>query len=415
MITRADAQALDRADPLGEFRDRFVIPEGGPIYLDGNSLGRLPRATAETLRRLVEDDWGERLVEAWEEWIDLPQRVGARLAPLIGAAPDEVIVADSTSANLHRLAGAVLDAYPDRRTLVTDAANFPTDRYVLAGLAAERGGDLRLIGGDPVAGPQVADVAAALDDGVALVCLSHAAYRSAALAGLAAITAAAHEHGALMLWDLSHSVGVVPIDLAAVGAHLAVGCTYKYLNGGPGSPAFLYVRRDLQERLRNPLWGWFGHADQFAFEPGFRPAPGLTRFLVGSIPVLGLTAAGAGIDLVAEAGLAAIRAKSLAATEMMLGLYDGRLAPLGVGLGTPRPAERRGSHLALHHPDGLALSRWLRAEAGVVADFRPPDTLRVAVSPLYTTFAEAWDGLEAIARGLESGIYREFGEGGRVT
>ncbi|MBN2114391.1 MAG: kynureninase [Acidimicrobiia bacterium] len=415
MITRTEAQALDRADPLGGFRDRFVITEGGPIYLDGNSLGRLPRATAATLRRLVEDDWGGRLVEAWEEWIDLPQRVGARLAPLIGAAPDEVIVADSTSANLHRLAGAVLDAFPTRRTLVTDAANFPTDRYVLAGLAAERGGDLRLIGGDPVAGPKVADVAAALDDGVALVCLSHAAYRSAALADLAAITAAAHAHGALMLWDLSHSVGVVPIDLAAAGADLAVGCTYKYLNGGPGSPAFLYVRRDLQERLRNPLWGWFGHADQFAFEAGFRPAPGLTRFLVGSIPVLGLTAAGAGIDLVGEAGLPAVRAKSLTATAMMLGLYDERLAPLGVGLGTPRQAERRGSHLALLHPEGLALSRWLRAEGGVVADFRPPDVLRFAVSPLYTTYTEVWDALDALASALESGAYRGFAPGGRVT
>jgi len=286
---------------------------------------------------------------------------------------------------------------------------------VLAGLAAERGGELRLIDGDPVAGPQVEAVAAALDDGVGLVCLSHAAYRSAALADLGAITAVVHAHGALMLWDLSHSVGVVPIDLAAAGADLAVGCTYKYLNGGPGSPAFLYVRRDLQERLRNPLWGWFGHADQFAFEAGFRPAPGLTRFLVGSIPVLGLTAAGAGIDLVAEAGLPAVRAKSLAATGMMLALYDDRLAPLGVGLGTPRPAERRGSHLALLHPEGLALSRWLRAEGGVVADFRPPDTLRLAVSPLYTTYTEVWDAVEALATALESGAYRGYAPGGRVT
>lgn len=415
MTDRTEAEALDRSDPLRAFRERFVFAPGAPIYLDGNSLGRLPRATVDTLHRLMAEDWGGRLVEAWEEWIDLPQRVGARLAPLIGAAPDEVLVADSTSANLHRLAGAVLDAFPGRRTLVTDAANFPTDRYVLAGLAAERGGELRLIEGDPVAGPQVEDLAAVLDDGVALVCLSHAAYRSAALADLAAITAAAHEQGALMLWDLSHSVGVVPIDLGAVGADLAVGCTYKYLNGGPGSPAFLYVRRDLQERLRNPLWGWFGHADQFAFEAGFRPAPGLTRFLVGSIPVLGLTAAGVGIDLVIEAGLTAIRQKSLAATSLMLDHCDARLAPLGVGLGTPREPERRGSHLALLHPAGLALSRWLRAEGGVVADFRPPDVLRFAVSPLYTTYAEVWDAMEALAVALENGVYRGFSPGGRVT
>ncbi len=415
MTTRAAAEALDRADPLRGFRERFVFAPGAPIYMDGNSLGRLPVASARALHRVVMEEWGGRLVEAWEEWIDLPQRVGARLAPLIGAAPDEVLVADSTSANLHRLAGAVLDAVPGRRTLVTDAANFPTDRYVLAGLAAERGTELRLVVGDPVAGPQVAQVEAALDDGVALVCLSHAAYRSAALADMAAITAAAHRCGALMLWDLSHSVGAVPIDLAGAGADLAVGCTYKYLNGGPGSPAFLFVRRGLQEVLRPPLWGWFGHADQFAFEDGFRPAPGITRFLVGSSPVLGLTAAGAGIDLVAEAGIAAIRAKSITATKMMLEHYDARLAPLGVGLGTPRQPERRGSHLALLHPEGLALSRWLRAEGGVVADFRPPDTLRFAVSPLYTTYTEAWGAMEALAAALESGAYRGSSPGGRVT
>jgi kynureninase len=415
MITRADAEALDWADPLRGYRDRFVFAPGAPIYMDGNSLGRLPRATVEAMRRVVEADWGGRLVEAWEEWIDLPQRAGARLAPLVGAAPDEVLVADSTSANLHRLAGAVLAAFPGRRTLVTDAANFPTDRYVLAGLAAEHGGELRLIEGDPVDGPGVEQVEAALDDGVALVCLSHAAYRSAALADMGPITAAAHRRGALMLWDLSHSVGAVPIDLAAIGADLAVGCTYKYLNGGPGSPAFLFVRRDLQEVLRPPLWGWFGHADQFAFEAAFRPAPGITRFLVGSSPILGLTAAASGIDLVAEAGIAAIRAKSAAATAMMLEHYDARLAPRGVGLGTPRQAERRGSHLALLHPDGLALSRWLRAEGGVVADFRPPDTLRFAVSPLYTRYTEAWDALETLAAALETGDCRGFASGGRVT
>jgi kynureninase len=415
VITRADAAARDEADPLRAFRDRFVFTPGAPIYMDGNSLGRLPRATVEALARAVEQDWGSRLVEAWEDWIDLPQRVGAQLAPLIGAAPGEVLVADSTSANLHRLAGAVLDASPRRRTLVTDAANFPTDRYVLAGLAAERGGELRLIAGDPIAGPQVEHVEAALDDGVALVCLSHAAYRSAALADLAAVTAATHRHGALMLWDLSHSAGAVPVDLTGSGADLAVGCTYKYLNGGPGSPAFLFVRHGLQERLRPPLWAWFGHADQFAFDDTFQPAPGITRFLVGSIPVLGLTAASAGIDLVAQAGIAAIRAKSLLATAMMLEYYDARLAPLGVRLGTPRQPERRGSHLALLHPGGRALSRWLRAEGGVVADFRPPDVLRFAVSPLYNTHAEVWDALEVLASGLESGAYRGFAPGGRVT
>jgi kynureninase len=415
MTTRSDAESLDRADPLRGFRERFVVDGAGPLYMDGNSLGRLPRETVEALRRVVADEWGGRLVEAWEQWIDLPSRVGAHLAPLLGAASDEVILADSTSANLHRLAGAVMDAFPARRALVTDAANFPTDRYVLEGLARERRLELRIVDADPVAGPTAGDVAAALDDGVALVCLSHAAYRSAALADMAAIGEAAHRHGALVLWDLSHSAGVVPIDLAGVGADLAVGCTYKYLNGGPGSPAFLFVRRALQGPLRPPLWGWFGHADQFAFEASFRPARGITRFLAGSPPILGLTAAGVGIDLVAEAGIPAIRAKSLAATSMMLDRYDARLAPLGVGLGSPRDPQRRGSHLALLHPEGLALSRWLRAEAGVVADFRPPDTIRLAVSPLYTSYAEAWDAVESIFAALEDGSYRGFAAGGRVT
>jgi len=415
MTTRHEAALQDRADPLGPFRDRFVIPEGSPTYLDGNSLGRLPRATVEALTRVVAEEWGGRLVEAWEEWIDLPARVGARLAPLLGAAAEEVILADSTSVNLYRLAAAALDAFPMRRALVTDAANFPTDRYVLEGLARERACELRLVESDLLAGPTAADLAAVLDDRVALVCLSHAAYRSAALADLAAIGEAAHRHGALVLWDLSHSAGVVPIDLAGCGADLAVGCTYKYLNGGPGSPAFLFVRRALQEPLRPALWGWFGHADQFAFEPSFRPARGITRFLAGSPSILGLTAAGVGIDLVAEAGIPAIRAKSVAATTMMLERYDTRLAPLGLGLGTPRHPERRGSHLALRHPEGRALSRWLRTEAGVVTDFRPPDTLRLAVSPLYTSYLEAWDALEVLAAGLESAAYRGFPAGGRVT
>ncbi len=414
MTTRCGAVLLDETDPLRPFRAHFVIPEGSPTYLDGNSLGRLPRATVDALARVVTEDWGGRLVESWEDWIDLPARVGARLAPLLGAAPDEVILADSTSVNLYRLAAAALD-FSGRRALVTDAGNFPTDRYVLEGLARERDAELRLLETDPILGPTTADLTPVLDDQVALVCLSHASYRSAALADPVAIGQTAHRRGALVLWDLSHSAGVVPIDLPGWEADLAVGCTYKYLNGGPGSPAFLFVRRSLRESLQPALWGWFGHADQFSFEPGFRPALGMTRFLAGSPPILALTAAGVGIDLVAAAGLPAIRAKSVAATTMMLERYDARLAPLGVGLGTPREAERRGSHLALRHPEGLALSRWLRAEAGVVADFRPPDILRLAVSPLYNSFVEVWDALEALATALESEAYRDFAGGGRVT
>jgi kynureninase len=413
--TREDARALDRADPLAPFRDRFAIDPGGPIYLDGNSLGRLPKAVLKTAERLIAEEWGRGLVESWESWLDLPQRVGALLAPLLGAAADEVIAADSTSVNLYKLAAAALEALPGRTTIVTDAANFPTDRYILEGLARARGGELRTVPSDPIDGPSPEAIATALDDTVALVSLSHAAYRSAALADVAAINAAARGCGALTLWDLSHSAGAVPIDLTGTGTDLAVGCTYKYLNGGPGAPAFLYVRRDLHDGLTQPIQGWFGHAAQFAFEDSYRPAAGIERFLVGSSPVLALTVAAAGIALVAEAGIGAIRAKSTAATTMLLARYDAVLAPLGVGLGTPRDPERRGSHVALLHPEGLALSRWLRTEAAVIADFRPPDVIRLAVSPLYTSFTEVWDAVEAIRSGLASGGFRRAESGGRVT
>ncbi len=414
--SRADAESLDRADALAPFRDRFLLADQGPIYMDGNSLGRLPKETVEKLLLTLVSEWGCGLVESWERWIDLPQRVGAKLAGLIGAEPDEVTLSDSTSVNLYKLAVATLDAMPGRTAVATDAGNFPTDRYLLEGIAAARGMELRLIDSDPVAGPTASDVAAALDEEVALVSFSHVAYRSGALADMAAINQETRRVGALSLWDLSHSVGAVPIDLHSAGSDLAVGCTYKYLNAGPGAPAFLFVRRELQEMLRQPIWGWFGHGDQFAFEPEYRPAAGIERFLVGSPPILAVSAAAIGIDMTAEAGIERIRRKSLAATEMMLQLYDAWLAPLGVGLGTPREPERRGSHLSFVHPEGLSLSRWLRAEGGVVADFRPPNVIRMALAPLYTSFAEAWDALDALREALESGAHRNFGHGdGRVT
>ncbi len=414
--SRADAAAADRTDPLASFRDRFVFADDAPLYMDGNSLGRLPRQTIGTLIQVVARDWGHGLVESWEHWIDLPQRVGAKLAGLIGAEPAEVTLSDSTSVNLYKLAVAALDSQPTRSAVVTDGGNFPTDRYVLEGIAAARGLELRIIDCDPVNGPTVSDLAPALDKNVALVSLSHVAFRSGALADMAAVNQEAQRVGALSLWDLSHSAGAVPVDLATAGSDLAVGCTYKYLNGGPGAPAFLFVRRDLQERICQPIWGWFGHADQFAFEPGYRSSPGIERFLVGSPPILAATVAAPGIDMVAEAGMARIREKSLAATGMMLDLFDAWLAPLGVGLGTPRRPERRGSHLSFTHPEGLSLSRWLRAEGGVVTDFRPPDTIRMAVAPLYTTFVESWDALDALRRALENGAFRRFGNGtGRIT
>ncbi|MDQ6795039.1 MAG: aminotransferase class V-fold PLP-dependent enzyme, partial [Chloroflexota bacterium] len=286
-VDRAKAAALDAADPLRAFRDRFVGRDPDLIYLDGNSLGPLPRATAERLARVVRDEWGRELVRAWNHWLELPGQVGDALArDILGARPGEVILSDSTTVNLYKLAAAALDARPGRRTILADRNDFPTDRYVLEGLAEARGLELRWLEADPVEGPQPTDVASVLDEGVALLVLSLVNYRSAALADLPAITALAHDAGALALWDLSHAAGSVPVGLKAGGADLAVGCTYKYLDAGPGAPAFLYVREELQATLRNPIQGWFGQRDQFAMGQGYRPVAGIGAWLTGTPTIL---------------------------------------------------------------------------------------------------------------------------------
>ena len=413
--TRADAEALDRADPLASFRDRFVVDEErGPVYVDGNSLGRLPRATRERLRQVVDDEWGRDLIGSWATWIDLARSVGDRIGEhVVGARPGEVVVGDSTTVDLYKLVVAALDARPDRRVVVTDAGNFPTDRFVLQGVAAARDLDVRLIAEDP----SPADVEAAVRDGdVALVTLSLVAYRSGAWLDLAGITEAAHCHGALVLWDLSHAAGAVPIDLEASGADLAVGCTYKYLNGGPGAPAFLYVRRDHQEALRQPIWGWFGAADQFAMGPEYRPAPGIDRFQVGTPPVLGLAAVDEGVRVTAEAGMAALDAKRRQLTGFLLQLFDAELAPLGVELATPRSPDRHGSHVSFRHPEAWRLCRALIEELGVVPDFREPDLVRIGLTPLSTTFADVWDAADALRRAVAERRYERFPvERSRVT
>ena len=398
------AEALDRDDPLARFRDEFVFEEGGPLYVDGNSLGRLPKRTREALAETVEQ-WGTALVRAWHEWIDLPTEVGDLLAAnVLGARSSEVVVTDSVTVNLYKLARAVLSARPGRRAVVTDVDNFPTDRYVLEGLVD----DLRLIEGDPVEGPTAADVEAACADGtVALVTLSHVAYRPGALADVPAITEAAHAAGALVLWDLSHSAGAVPVDLEEHGVDLAVGCTYKYLNGGPGAPAFLYVRSELQDELRTPIQGWFGQRDQFAMERPYEPAEGVARFLAGSPQILGLVAVRAGAELVGEAGIEAIGAKGRALTEYAVELHDAILAPLGVGLGTPRDPARRGAHVSFRHPEAWRICRALIERAGVIPDYRGPDTVRFGFPPLYTRFADVREAVELLRRVIERAEYLE--------
>jgi kynureninase len=394
VVSREEALALDRRDPLGGFRERFIV-EG--VYLDGNSLGCLPRATVARLDRLVRHEWGGRGIRGWEEgWLELPVTVGERLAAaVLGAAPGQTAVADSTTVCFYKLACAALDARPGRREIVTDEANFPTDRYVLEGLARARGLKLRWLRFDPAAGPDPAELAGVLGPDTALVSFSHVSYRSAHVAPMRELGALARRAGALTLWDLSHSAGSVPLALDADGADLAVGCTYKYLHGGPGAPAYLYVRADLQDELRQPIWGWLGRRDPFEMAAGYLPAAGIGGFLSGTPPVLGLAAVDEGVRVVAEAGIDAIRAKGIALTEYAIELSDEHLAPLGVSVASPRDPARRGAHVALSHPRARELCAAL-IEAGVIVDFRRPDVIRLGLAPLTTRFADVWDGVEAL-------------------
>jgi kynureninase len=391
-LTREQAAALDRGDQLAGFRDRFVLPEG-VIYLDGNSLGPLPIATKARVMEVVERQWGQSLIRSWTDhgWIDLQFRIGEKIARLIGAAPGTTVVADSTSVNLYKLLAAALQRRPGRRVILTEAGNFPTDLYIAQGLAAH----LRL--GHVVR--QATDVGAALDDGVAVLMLTHVDYRSGAMHDMAALTRAAHAAGVLVLWDLSHSAGAVPLQLETDGVDLAVGCGYKYLNGGPGAPAFLYIAAHMQEELQLPLTGWLGHAAPFAFESEYRPAEGVGRAVVGTPPILSLAAMEAGIDIALEAPVAAVRAKSLALAELFMTLMAGESE---FALLTPRETSRRGSQVAFTHPQGYAIMQAL-IERGVIGDFRAPDVLRFGLAPLYVRFVDVWDAV-ATLRDVMGGV-----------
>jgi kynureninase len=407
---RAAAERLDQDDPLAGLRDQFVLDDPDLLYLDGNSLGRLPRRSVERLREVVEHEWGQRLIRSWNEgWMDLPARAGDLIGEhLLGAAPGQVAVSDSTSVNLYKLAVAALDANPGREVIVSDRHNFPTDRYVLEGLAAARGRRLELVEFDELLGPTAAAVERVVDQRTALLSLSHVDYRSGALADMAAIDAVAHRAGALTLWDLCHSVGAVPVELDAAGADLAVGCTYKYLNAGPGAPAFLYVRREHQARLRQPIWGWFGQRAQFAMGHGYDPAPEISRFLVGTPFVPGVALVEEGAALLAEAGIERLRAKGIALTELIIALHDEWLAPRGFRLASPRDAALRGSHVALAHPDGYRISQALIAHARVIPDFRPPDRIRLGPAPVTTRFVDVWDAMDRLRRVVVDGLHLSF-------
>lgn len=393
LLTRADALALDAADPLAAFRERFVVDDPGLIYVDGNSLGRRPVATAGALADLA-DTWGRELVGGWERWIGLPGELGDRLAPLIGAAPGETLVCDSVTVNLFKLAGAALAGRPG--VVVCDAEEFPTDRYVLEALGRE------VVRAEPT--PEGLRAACAGRE-VALVAFSLVHYRSGVLADLEAVSVAAHELGALVLWDLSHAVGSVEIDLRP--ADMAVGCTYKYLSGGPGAPAFLWVRSGLVEQLTSPIPGWFGAADQFDMGPAYAPAPGATRFLAGTPPIVALAAVEPGIALMAEAGMQRVAAKGRALTGLAIALHDQWLEPLGFSLGTPRDPFARGAHVALRHPDAWRITRALIERARVLPDFRKPDVVRLGLPALTTSFADVFDACERLRQLVEAGEHLE--------
>jgi len=395
--SRAAVEQLDREDPLAAFRAEFLIPDETTVYMDGNSLGRPPARVAEALALVVARGWSERLIRSWTEgWMDLALELGDRIGALIGAAAGQTAVADSTTVCFYKAACAALDARPGRTEIVTDPGNFPTDRYVIESLAAARGLWLRwLEPADPTRGPSAAELAALVGECTALVTFTHVDYRSAAILDMAAITRVAHDAGALTLWDLSHSVGAVEVSLDGAGADLAVGCTYKYLCGGPGSPAFIYVRRELANTLRQPIWGWLGRLDPFRMDPGYEPAEGIRAFLSGTPPILALHALEPGIEMVTRAGIERIRAKGIALTELAIALADAWLAQHGVSVASPRDGAVRGAHVALAHADAAALCEQL-AGRGVLADYRAPDVVRIGLSPLSTRFAEVWDGLSVL-------------------
>jgi kynureninase len=410
-LSREDLLAIDAADGLAPLREAFALPPG-LIYLDGNSLGALPRRTAGRVAETIENQWGEGLVGSWNahDWIGAPARIGAKIAPLIGAAPHEVIVTDSTSVNLFKLVCGALGLRPDRRVILTEVGNFPTDLYVLQGIASLLSGRVELR-----VRPR-AELAEAIDADTAAVVLTHVHYKTAERWPMAEVTARAHERGALAVWDLSHSAGALALDLHAADADLAVGCGYKYLNGGPGAPSFVFVAERWHQALASPLSGWMGHAAPFDFVDDYRPAPGVRRQLCGTPGILGLAALEAGIGVFAGVDMTALEAKGLALGDAFINLVETRCGFAGLVLASPREAARRGSHVSFRHPDGYAIIQALIAR-GVIGDFRAPDILRFGFAPLYLRFADVWDAVEALRDVLASAEYRDprFTRRGAVT
>lgn len=415
--TRREARKLDLDDPLRKYRDEFHFSDEKLIYLDGNSLGRLPLKTSETMTGVLKEEWGSRLIRSWnDQWYQQAAKLGKKIAPLIGAAPDEVIVSDSTSVNLYKLLHAAVQFQSPRTEIVSDTMNFPSDLYIIQGLIEQLNGKAKLNLVDSRDGVVVEeqDIARQLNDNTAVLTLSHVAFKSAFMHDMNVVTQMAHDRGALALWDLSHSAGIVPVDLSAANVDMAVGCTYKYLNGGPGAPAFIYVRKDLQEKLQSPIWGWFGNREPFRFEQKFEPAAGIEKFLVGTPPVLATSAMTDGLDIIGRAGIDQVRRKSLQLTEYLVSLSDSLLAATGCRIASPRNPRLRGSHVAIAHPEAYRVCNALISpDIGnytVIPDFRAPDIIRLGLSPLTTSFEEVFLAVNELRQILLDKNFQQFSE-----
>ncbi len=409
------AAELDHEDSLKDYRDQFVIKDPTLIYMDGNSLGRLPVKTVEHMDMAINEQWGDRLIRSWNEgWYHQSIRLGKKIAQIIGAHPDEVVVTDSTSINLYKLVYGVMKLMEGKSEIVSDDMNFPSDLYVLQGLVKQfdNSHTLRLLKSPDGISSDMTELVRMIKNKTALVSLSHVTFKSSYMYDMERITELAHMHGALVLWDLSHSVGAVPVSLNSADADMAIGCTYKYLNGGPGSPAFLFVRRDLQEKLKNPIQGWFGDQNPFEFKLNYRPSEGIRKFLTGTPPVISVAGLGPALDMVLAAGIGAIRKKSVAQSEYLISLAKEWLYKHGFRLGSPGFAEKRGSHISLKHAEAFRICKALIdpgvGDRVVIPDFREPNNIRLGITPLYTSFEEIYRAIEQIRYIMEKRIYDKY-------
>ena len=410
--SRDFALQLDQQDKLASFKEAFVIPDPSLIYFDGNSLGAMPKAAQEKSRQIVDEQWGKDLIRGWNKgWWDAPSRVGDRIGQLIGAAAGQTLVSDTVSVNLFKLATSALTLQPHKTRIITDTFNFPSDLYILQGINQTLGNRheiIRIGASDNDITPDLAALKAAINENTALVTLSHVVFKSGYMYDMQRITDLAHKKGALVLWDLSHSVGSVPVHLDDCNADFAIGCTYKYLNGGPGAPAFLYVNKNIQEKLSSPIWGWWGQKNPFDFDLDYTPAPGSQRFLVGTQPMISLLTMEAALEPMLQAGMDSLREKSILMTDFASFLTDSWLVPFGFSLGSPLDSAIRGSHISIRHPEGYRINRALIEEMNVIPDFRAPDNLRLGFAPLYLSFADVWEGFDRIRRVMEEKRYEKY-------